>query len=124
MSTYLDTRSGKWFKTRAELLAFQRGEAPVSPRSVSAERNEKVEPEVETTKENEEQTTQEEAAGDSSDDEFERMIREALLVPVDQIKTELKEEFLVDGRRLRWADEEDLKQLYLEKLKQRWMRNR
>lgn len=135
MSTYFDTRSGKWFNSKAELLAFQRGEVPASPRSVSKPKTEKSEPPKPEKKKPEPEPEQEITIEESDpaiqkvvqetddaifDKDFEDMVKQAMLKSLDEIKDELKDRFGVDGRTLRWASEESLNQMYLDRMKATW----
>lgn len=135
MSTYLDTKSGRWFNSKAELLAFQRGEVPASPRSVSKPKTEKSEPPKQTETKIEQEPEQQAPIEENDpaiqkvvketndaifDKDFEDMVKQAMLKSLDEIKEELKDRFGVDGRTLRWASEESLNQMYLDRMKATW----
>jgi len=122
MSTYLDTKTGRWFKTRAELLAFQRGEDKTSPRFVSPEQKNPHTDEVkQEIKKIETPVPETSNSSDKEPDEFDVMIKDALAKPMDEMKDELKERFGVDGRALRFAGEDELKKLYVEKMRDVWL---
>ena len=119
MSRYIDNSSGRWFDTLAELKAFQRGEASVSPQVVSkpkkAETRSDVEeePKVKVTKEvSNEQEVQEE-----KETEVERKLEASdnkisFNLSSEEMRKQLKEAG-IDGRTLRRSDEE-LAKLYVE----------
>jgi hypothetical protein len=132
MSTYLDTRSGRWFNSKAELLAYQRGEEKTSPRSVSKPEVKQSEP----VEEKQEPAPQEETEDADTpveepqeekptkqeifDPQLEAMVREAMLKSVDEMKDELKNRFGIDGRTLRFSNEDEVTQMYLDRVKAAW----
>jgi len=96
MSTFLDIQTGRFFNTRAELLAFQRGEAKASPLSVSEEKVEVKEPE-------EKKEVKVDETGTIT-----------VTLSVEEMKARLKE-IGVDGRSLGKKDDEGIAKMYAAK---------